>query len=443
MPMKECFTKICLSCAFLIIFTHSFSQASKELSPGYYIVVAAYAQTREDMASLFAEKLKTQGYNASYGFNSERNLFFVYLNYFGDLKASVRDMLDVRRKGVFTDAWVRVVGVAGDIKPDVAKNEGNETINKSPEVLPSKQVTPPVNKRVEAKQPATDSSIAPPAVGIVETIVPDSAQQKSTNVSADDIAATEREAIKERAPNEPVTLGNTKIFLSLFNGTNNRIVDGVVQVVEPEKGKLITKVKGNEYITLPDPQNSTNRLSLIVDVFGYRKVQYELNYENPLADTVHHYFELVGNTFIAYFDLIRYRRGDILTLYNVYFYNDAAIMLSESKYELNNLVQLMNENPNYRIRFHGHSNANYHGRIISPGPDMNLFSLSGDVKEAMGSSKELSAKRAHTLKQYMIANGIDGSRMEIKAWGGKRPIYDKNGVNAKRNIRVEVEIIED
>lgn len=395
------------------------------------------------MANLFAEKLKAQGYNASYGFNSERNLFFVYLNYFGDLKTSVSDMLDVRKKGVFTDAWVRVVGVAGDIKPDVAKSENNKTINKSPEVPPSEQVSTSVSKPVPTEEPVTEPKIEQSAPVVVETTVPDSAQHKLINISADDIAAAERESIKERAPNEPITFRNTKIFLSLFNGTNNRIVDGMVQVVEPEKGKLITKVKGNEYLTLPDPQNSTDRLSLIVDVFGYRKVQYELNYENPLADTIHHYFELVGNTFLAYFDLIRYRRGDILTLYNVYFYNDAAIMLPESRYELNNLVELMNENPKYRIRFHGHSNANYHGKIISPGPDMNLFSLSGNVKEGMGSSKELSAKRAHTLKQYMIANGIDGSRMEIKAWGGKRPIYDKNGVNAKRNIRVEVEIVED
>jgi outer membrane protein OmpA-like peptidoglycan-associated protein len=42
-----------------------------------------------------------------------------------------------------------------------------------------------------------------------------------------------------------------------------------------------------------------------------------------------------------------------------------------------------------------------------------------------------------------MANGINESRVEIKAWGGKRPLYDRHGANAKRNVRVEVEILEE
>ena len=47
------------------------------------------------------------------------------------------------------------------------------------------------------------------------------------------------------------------------------------------------------------------------------------------------------------------------------------------------------------------------------------------------------------MKDYMASLGIDPNRMELKGWGGRRPIYDKNSANAKRNVRVAVEILED
>jgi outer membrane protein OmpA-like peptidoglycan-associated protein len=162
----------------------------------------------------------------------------------------------------------------------------------------------------------------------------------------------------------------------------------------------------------------------------------------PLADTVKSYVDLMGTTVVINFDLVRYRKGDISTLYNVYFYNDAALMLPDSKFELNNLLQMMQENPKYRIRLHGHTNGNYHGKILTLGPDKNFFSLTG-AKESVGSSTELSEQRAQVIKEYLISKGIDSSRIEVKAWGGKRALYDKNSVNAKKNVRVEVEMIEE
>jgi outer membrane protein OmpA-like peptidoglycan-associated protein len=125
----------------------------------------------------------------------------------------------------------------------------------------------------------------------------------------------------------------------------------------------------------------------------------------------------------------------------VFFYNDAAVMLPESKFELNSLLQMMQENPAYKIRLHGHTNGNYHGKIIVMGETKNFFSLTGS-KNTQGSAKDLSQARAEIIKDYLVSNGIEAGRIEVKAWGGKRPIYDKHSANAKRNVRVEVEILE-
>ncbi|HMG89495.1 MAG TPA: OmpA family protein [Chryseolinea sp.] len=396
-----------------------FCQNSDELAPGYYVVVAAYAKSRENVAQNFVEVLRLKGLSPSYGFNSSRNLYFVYLKYFDNLKESLQDMKHTRGKGEFTDAWVRVVH--GDIGSSGNVSSTSPAAPSSPPVTterPNAADVPTETKPVAVdSQPA--SSALPPA-------------ESETEV-------TENPPI---AQYPVMTLGNTEVFLSLYNARNNRIVDGMVEVVDTDRSRLMTKVKGNEYLLLPDPKSKSGQLTLICEAFGYRKIQEEINYPLPLADTVKSYIDLMGTTLVINFDLVRYHRGDIATLYNVYFFNDAALMLPESKFELNSLLQLMNENPNYKIRLHGHTNGNYTGKIFTAGKDKDYFSLDG-AQQAMGSAKDLSRGRAEVIRDYLVSNGVSSSRMEIKAWGGKRPIYDKNSANAKKNVRVEVEILEE
>jgi len=274
---------------------------------------------------------------------------------------------------------------------------------------------------------------------VVEKAAEPAADTPATTTPTDSIAVTDNPPIKQY---DRMTLGNTEVFLSLFNGRNNRIVEGEVSVIDTERSKLLTKVKGNEYLILPDPKSKSGQLTLICEAFGYRKTQEEINYPLPLADTVKPHIDLMGTTIVINFDMVRYHKGDIAVLYNVYFYNDAAVMSPQSQFELNSLLQMMQETPGYRIKLHGHTNGNYNGKIIKMGPDKNFFSLDGSVS-AVGSAKDLSYNRAEVIKEYLVANGIAADRIEIKAWGGKRPIYDKHSANAKKNVRVEVEILDE
>ncbi len=390
----------------ITIYSSAYSQISNELKPGYYVVVSAYAKSRENVAKNYVELLNLKAHKAEYGFNSSRNLYFVYLSYFDNLKASLKEMRNTRNKGEFTEAWVRVI--PGDI-------------------ISAPLVTQaPVP--VEAVKPMPETITKDTNVSIVPTSEP---------VVEPDPAIIDNPEIKQY----PVmTLGNTEVFLSLYHARNNRIVDGNVSVVDTDRAKQLTKVKGNEYLVLPDPKSKSGQLTLICDAFGYRKIQQEINYPLPLADTVKEYIDLMGTTLVINFNLVRYEKGDKAILYNVYFYNDASLMRPESKFELNSLLQMMQENPNYKIRLHGHTNGNYHGKILSMGTEKNFFSLDG-AKQSVGSAKDLSGNRAQIIKDYLIASGIDASRMEVKAWGGKQPLFDKHSVNAQKNVRVEVEIL--
>ena len=302
-----------------------FAQNDNELAPGYYVVVGAYAKGRENIAQNYVEALTRRGLQAKYGYNSSRRLYFVYLNYFDDLKTSLQDMYTTRKQAEFADAWVRVV--PGDITA-----KGNAPKERSK--------TKPKDTPAQPQQPAAATPVTP-----TETPAPQVVTERPVD-PRDTITVTDNPPIKQY---NPVTLGNTEVFLSLFHGRNNRIVDGEVKVIDTDRAKLLKEVKGNEYLMIPDPKSQSGKVTLIAEVFGYRKIQQEINYPLPLQDTVKPEIDYLGTTFVINFDMVRYHKGDIATLYNVYFYNDAALMDPRSKYELNSLLQLLQENPKYKI----------------------------------------------------------------------------------------------
>lgn len=362
-------------------------------SDGYYVIVGAFA--KQSNAERYHVKLKNQGVKAQYAFLPSRKLFYVYTLRNSDADVCYNEVLTLRKQEQFSDAWVRYISGTG----------GADTVRAVTTIKKPEVVTPtPVS--VTTTEPATPQPEEPKQ----ELFIP-----------------------------ENVTLENTEIFLSLYNARNDRVANGKVQVIDADRGRLITEVPGNTYLNLPDPKNNSGTLILICDVVGYRKVQKEINYKNPRADET--FIVDMGTSLVANFELVQYEKGDIRTLYNIYFYNDAAVMMPESKFELNSLLQMMKDNPTFKIRLHGHTNGHYSGKIIKRGSSGDFFSIAQDAVSTVGTAKQLSEARAEIIKAYLVENGVDDSRVEVKAWGGKRPLHDKKGPNAKKNIRVEVEVI--
>jgi outer membrane protein OmpA-like peptidoglycan-associated protein len=368
---------------------HGQSNGELPFSSGHYVIIGAFAI--KSNASRLKDSALKDGLPAAYAFNDVRNLYYVYLNIDNELSYSIAKRDSLRRSSKYGDAWIKHL-------PEVA-------VSSRGEVPPADEPTIEPTFTADLKAPVIQSEAEP-------------SQESSLN------------------------LASREVFLSLYNESSDRVIEGKVQVVDTERSRLITLLNGNEYTTLPDPKNNSRQLTLICEASGYRKVQQEVNYDNPLTEESQNFLEEIGTTLVVNFPLVRYQKGDIYALYSVYFYNDAAIFLPESKFELNELLVMLQENPKTRIRLHGHSNGNSFGKIISVGPSGDRFSLAKDTKVSKGSSKELSAKRAELIKSFLIDNGIHPDRIETKAWGGKRPLHDKNSANAKKNVRVEVEILE-
>jgi outer membrane protein OmpA-like peptidoglycan-associated protein len=385
----------CLSFALVLSSLLGYGQSSN-LADGHYLVVASFSPHHEDYAQRMVSKLNKIGRAAKYGFDENRKYWYVYTYQSTDKETCKTETLKLRSEAAFADAWTHSIG------------QGKSTDEPSATIA-IKEVVEETKVPEEKKSAETEVIPNPPAKPVYE----------------------------------PQNLNTTPVFLSLFNSTNNEVQDGEVEIIDPEKSKLISRVKGNEYLTLPNPGNSSGKLLLISNVFGYRKEELEVNYKNTEADTLKPYVQLVGDFYMINFGLVRIQKGDISTLYNVYFFNDAAVMLPTSQYQLNSLLKLMNSSPTMRITLHGHTNGGGRGKIIYMGPSKNFFAITKDAKQGSGSAQQLSEARAETIKQWLVSQGIAENRIIVKGWGGGRMIYDKDSQHARKNIRVDVEVTED
>ena len=399
---------------FFLIFLTSLSSlaqsspTAKKLPLGSYLVVAAFSPEHEDYALRMSNSINKNGRHTAYGFEATRKYWYVYFDQLTTRDECVNEWKKIRSDGSFSDAWVYTIKETGASRePTMTRTEPQtqreETVSKTKVEAPTK---------VEEKSP--------------------------------ELVVTEVIENPKAAPiTRPQTLKNTPVFLSLFNATNNEVVDGEVEVVNAETNKLISRVKANNYITLPNPGTKSGNLILISSTFGFRKEQLEINYKETEKDTLKPYVSLVGNFYMINFGLVAIHKGDISTLYNVYFYNDAAIMLPDSKYQLSSLLEMMKASPTMKIALHGHTNGNGRGKIIYMGQSQDFFKITSDVVNGTGSAKELSEARAETIKMWLVDQGIDDARITVKGWGGGRMIYDKSSPYARKNIRVDVEVVED
>jgi outer membrane protein OmpA-like peptidoglycan-associated protein len=383
----------------VIFSTFVTAQATKPNSDPNYVVIGAFSIHTN--AVKFTNRAKNEDHlSAKYDINKGNKLYYVYVMTTDDHDAAIAEAKRLRSSSRYEDAWVyqgplgensSVTTTSRDVNP-VTKNEmvdvSNQDVSSPTDTQASEEVVEE-EKPVEAKKPEDDG------------------------------------------------VEGKKFVFKIFRGTDEKEVQGDIDVLDIEKGKKLATYKGNTEVKMKAPGKNPS-VNLLCNVFGYRKVQKTIDYNNPVVDDVT--TDEDGNIVIP-FELVRLQKGDIAVMYNVYFFNDAAIMRPESRYEINTLLDMMKENPNYKIRLHGHTNGGGQGKLITMGETDNFFTLTGSVN-GFGSAKALSEERARVISEYLAANGIDAKRMEIKAWGGKRPIFDKHHAKASENLRVEVEILQ-
>ncbi|MBX2967306.1 MAG: OmpA family protein [Cyclobacteriaceae bacterium] len=400
----------------LLIFLSAFKAPNQLSNPQYpyYVVIGAFEFKKN--AVKFTNKASSEFKSTTYAMNPDRKLYYVYMLKTNNREEAIAEALRLQATSSYNDTWV----YGGPL--------GNES-----GVVKGSDTNPVTKQTVEFIKPA-DSENADPEVAEVT--------ERTEIVEEEPEVAEQSEAITETAV-EPVPVAeNTdkqkNFFFKIYRADNNSTLDGNVDMIDVDRSRKLATYEGNKAVAVTSPGTSSENIALLCEVFGYRKVQKNMNFGAPEGDDI----VLENNTYTVPFELARLQKGDIAVMYNVYFFKDAAVMRPESRWEVNSLLNMLNENPKYKIKIHGHTNGGASGKIISKSDKSDNFFALTNTKEGYGSAKKLSQERAEIIRDYLLANGIDASRMQVKAWGGKRPIIDKMHTQAQNNVRVEIEILE-
>jgi len=372
-------------CLFVVIMLFTLVSVRAQEQPidrSLYVVIGAFAV--KDNAIGFTAQAKKRGYPAEYFMsNTARKLYYVYILHTDDRLAAISEAVKLQKQpqSPYPDTWVYT------------------GLHSTPEIV-----------NIKDKEQAE---------------------------------ALERlEAMKNATKPDSSYYGKSKPFLFRVTAlSDGDTLPADINIYDSDaiKRRKDATYRANDVVQVK-PINKSGNMTLVSEIFGYRKLELPVNFFTPETSEG---VTIESEVVIVSFPMVRLQKGDIATMYNLYFFNDAAIMRPESLSEVNSLVEMMQENPNYRIRIHGHTNGNAYGKITYMGESKSFFSFSDSNKKGRGSAVKLSEERAKLILQYLVEKGIPADRMEIKGWGGSKPIYETDHILARINIRVEIEILED
>ncbi|KGO87692.1 OmpA family protein [Flavobacterium suncheonense] len=113
--------------------------------------------------------------------------------------------------------------------------------------------------------------------------------------------------------------------------------------------------------------------------------------------------------------------GDKLRLRHLNFYNRSGRVVPKSIPVLEELYQIMKDNPKLKIDIQGHICC-----------------------QPQGDLEDISTLRSRTVYNYLIEKGIDKSRLTYQGYGSTMPLYpipEKNEFERDENRRVEIMIV--
>lgn len=120
--------------------------------------------------------------------------------------------------------------------------------------------------------------------------------------------------------------------------------------------------------------------------------------------------------------MVKAQVGSKVVLKNIFFDVNESRLRPESLSELESLRDILARNPQWRIQVNGHTDN------------------AGDAQRNLA----LSLKRAQSVVDYLIKQGISGDRLQAKGYGSERPLVSNDDEKEGRqmNRRTEIEIVE-
>ena len=219
---------------------------------------------------------------------------------------------------------------------------------------------------------------------------------------------------EERKINKKITQTTSTYYTpQVVNNHDNVLID--TKGWDTISGEFIAK-GGEEYLTIGNffPASHSNVIDL-------DSLTYLLPGAYYYIDDVTLYCLTCKPPYNPPKDTTKYKVGSTFVLKNIFFEFDKSNILQQSYKELQQLIELLTENPNMKIEIGGHT----------------------DDKGTIEYNQRLSENRANAVVKYLINKGISEKRLKYKGYGELHPI-DTNETEAGRfnNRRVEFKILD-
>jgi outer membrane protein OmpA-like peptidoglycan-associated protein len=222
--------------------------------------------------------------------------------------------------------------------------------------------------------------------------------------------------------NNPNGMGEKDIYYLTFPEKE----ESKVTVLEGEITSIFGGVPANTVITVTDvetgdivgtyvPNSKTGRYVIVLPPGKNYSISYEADDYLYQSDNINIVDSMAYQEIDRPVELNPLKVGQKIVVRNIFFKSGQSQVLPDSKPELDKIVTLLNKYPQLVLEISGHTDAS--------GPDeMN---------------QKLSEQRAIAVRDYLVAQGVDKSRLQTKGYGESQPIainYNKNGTPNKQGM---------
>jgi outer membrane protein OmpA-like peptidoglycan-associated protein len=181
--------------------------------------------------------------------------------------------------------------------------------------------------------------------------------------------------------------------VQVFRNIKNALKQAGFQMDYENEPEQLTAHKGNAWYTL---ENKGDYYDQIIVEIKEMKQEVEANAAG-LSDEIN--------------------RSGRVAVYGVHFDTGKATILPNSDSTLGEIVKLMQQNPDLKLRVEGHT----------------------DTKGVPSANQALSEKRAQAVVAWLTAHGIAAARLSAKGFGQDKPVADNSTEDGRaKNRRVEL-----
>lgn len=204
-------------------------------------------------------------------------------------------------------------------------------------------------------------------------------------------------------------------------------IEDVSPIVVKLTGKVVNELTGRPEPSVLIKVSNVDRSKVyeaISDVRGEYKVELESGLSYLVESSKKLFLPATKEMFVGVAPISEYSfsvqpivDGSTLALEHVLFERGEAVLLDESRDELEQIVSMMNANPEVSIFLSGHT----------------------DNQGKASSNLKLSQDRVATVKKFLVEEGISSKRIDGKGYGGTKPRASNASLDTRKlNRRVEV-----